>query len=391
VANSKTRAVGHLKDLGSGRWLVRVSLGTDAKGRRVRYEKTVHGKKADAQRHLRGVLQRRDQGLPGKLSRDTLGEWSAEWLDKWCSRIAPRTKADYTVLFDRLFRYEPQLGGRRLADLTADELQGVVRRLEERGLAPRTIQMHHGVLRACLNKALKLGKVALNAATLVELPRKQRLERPFLAPAQALRFLDVGESQGNRFYPLFAVLLLTGIRPGEALALRWDDIEGNSLRIRRALVWIAGRKPFLDETKTRRARTVALGERVLKALERQRRAQAELRLLLGAAYEDRGLVFASETGAPLSAQNVSSRYFKPLLTAAGLPDVRLYDLRHSHATLLLAAGEHPKVVQERLGHATITLTLDTYSHVVPGMQERAAERLDALLASARPSETPLSA
>jgi integrase len=156
-------------------------------------------------------------------------------------------------------------------------------------------------------------------------------------------------------------------------------------------VWIAGRKPFLDETKTRRARTVALGERVFKAFEKQRRLQAQARLILGATYEDHGLVFASETGAPLSAQNVSSRYFKPLLKSAGLPDVRLYDLRHSHATLLLAAGEHPKVVQERLGHATITLTLDTYSHVVPGMQERAAQRLDALLASAGTSETAVSA
>jgi integrase len=199
MPNSRTRPVGQLKDLGNGRWLVRVSLGVDAKGRRIRYEKSVHGKKADAQRHLRSVLQRRDQGLPGKLSRDTLGEWSTEWLDKWCSRIAPRTKADYTNLFDRLFRYEPQLGGRRLADLTADELQTVVRRLEERGLSPRTIQMHHGVLRACLNKALRLGKVALNAATLVDLPRKRRTERPFLNPTQALRFLDVAEAQSNRF------------------------------------------------------------------------------------------------------------------------------------------------------------------------------------------------
>jgi integrase len=247
--------------------------------------------------------------------------------------------------------------------------------------------MYHGVLRACLNKALKLGKLALNPATLVELPRRPRLERPFLTPAQALRLLDVAESQDNRFYPLFAVLLLTGIRPGEALGLRWEDVDGSSLRVRRALVWIAGRKPFLDETKTRRCRTVALGERAVKALEKQRRVQVELRLLLGAAYEDHNLIFASETGAPLSAQNVSSRYFKPLLQAAGLPDVRLYDLRHSHATLLLAAGEHPKVVQERLGHSTITLTLDTYSHVVPGMQERAVQRLESLLTSIGSAES----
>lgn len=100
---------------------------------------------------------------------------------------------------------------------------------------------------------------------------------------------------------------------------------------------------------------------------------------MGATYENSGLIFASEKGSILHLRNIDARYFKPLLKEAGLPKVRLYDLRHTHATLLLAAGEHPKVVQERLGHSTITLTLDTYSHVVPGMQERAAERLDSLL------------
>jgi integrase len=215
-----------------------------------------------------------------------------------------------------------------------------------------------------------------------ELPRLRRAERQFLTPEQAERFLRQAEKEDNRFRALFAVLLLTGIRPGEAFALQWSDINGRSLQIRRALVWLYGKAPLLEETKTRRTRVIALGERVARVLQQHKARQAELRLAMGESYEDQGLIFASETGGPLTLRNVTERHFKPLLKRAGLPNVRLYDMRHTHATLLLAAGEHPKVVQERLGHSTIMLTLDTYSHVVPGMQERAAERLDQLLDAA---------
>ena len=373
------RRSGHLKEVGDGRWIVRASLGKDAEGQRLRYNKLVIGKKADAQRHLASVLQQADQGVKAVLTRQTLGEWTQEWLTKWCVSVAPRTKADYASLLARLFRYEPQLGGRRIAELSSSELQGAIHRLHARGLGNRSLQMYRGVLRVSLNRALKIGKVSRNVAALVEIPRGLRAERIFLTPDQAQRLLSLSESGENRFGALFALLLLTGLRPGEAVGLKWADVDGASLRVRRSMVSVPGELAFLDETKTRRSRSVALGERAVRVLERHRKEQVLQRLQLGSAYKDASLVFANETGGLLSLQNISSRYYKPLLVQAGLPDLRLYDLRHAHATLLLAAGEHPKVVQERLGHSTIALTLDTYSHVVPGMQERAAERLDALL------------
>ena len=117
----------------------------------------------------------------------------------------------------------------------------------------------------------------------------------------------------------------------------------------------------------------------VRALEEHRTRRKRERLQLGAAYLDRGLIFARSTGEPLEANNLKKRYFKPILEAAGLPAIRLYDLRHTAATLRLVNGEHPKVVQEMLGHASITLTMDTYSHVLPGMQEESAARLDQLL------------
>ena len=173
---------------------------------------------------------------------------------------------------------------------------------------------------------------------------------------------------------------------GEMLALRWADLDGSTLRVRRAVTQDTQRRKIIGPTKTGRSRAVPLGERAMRALKRHKVAQAKWKLLIGEEYKDQGSIFASGTGDIIQAENLPHRLFRQLLKAAELPAIRLYDLRHSHATLLMAAGEHPKVVQERLGHSSIQLTLDTYSHVVPGMQDRATERLETLLAA--PTKKP---
>lgn len=230
----------------------------------------------------------------------------------------------------------------------------------------------------CLNKAVKLGKLPRNVARDAELPRKTHTERKFFGPEEARQFREA--VRGDQWEAFFVLLLFTGIRPGEALGLKWNDIEGGILRVRRALVRVAGREPSLEDTKTSRGRRVIpLSDQPIEALQQHRRSQVAWRLKLGTAYQDQELIFANETGGFADAHNITGRHFKPILLRSGLPALRLYDLRHSCATLLLASGEHPKVVQERLGHASIALTLDTYSHVVPGMQERASQRLDDLV------------
>lgn len=204
----------------------------------------------------------------------------------------------------------------------------------------------------------------------------------FLAAAEARRVAHAAtESDQACLAAFFVVLLLTGLRPGEALALRWSDVDGAYLRVQRAATVGVGNRKLIASTKTGRSRVIPVGERVLRALQEHRVRQAKWRLKIGEMYKDQGLIFANETGGLLDAQNIVNRHFKPLLKRAKLPAIRLYDLRHSHATLLMAAGEHPKVVQERLGHSSITLTLDTYTHVVPGMQELASARLETLLAT----------
>ena len=180
---------------------------------------------------------------------------------------------------------------------------------------------------------------------------------------------------------IFEFALLTGMRPEEYLAMQWSDVGLNSgaAQIRRALVRHKKSWSFEEPKTARSRRTVYLPAPLMQKLAAHKRSQAEARLKLGPVWKAFDLVFCSDEGTPLTISNITYRYFRPILTKAKLPRIRLYDLRHSCATLLLIAEENPKVVSERLGHSTIVLTLDTYSHVLPTMQQRATARLERLL------------
>lgn len=380
---SSGRGRGSIIAAGEGKWRIRLTLGEDANGKRIRLNKTVRGTKKDAERALTSLLKKKDEGVLIEVTRDTLGQWAEEWLTTWCNHLAPRTRSYYRDLLER--QLTPELRGRKLTALTPADIQEFVTNMTARGLSPRYVCMAHGTIRTCLNQAVRLGKVSRNVAAgkLVRLPPAQHREPKFFTAAEAQRFLK--EAEADPWWAFYAVMIYGGLRPGEAVGLKWEDLDGDNLRIRRAVTEADGKRS-LASTKTRRSRTVPLSPYALRALARHRRRQAEWRLKLGGTYEDNDLIFASETGGIMNPNKIGTRSFKPLLKKLGLPKLRLYDLRHTHATLLLAAGEHPKVVQERLGHASITLTLNTYTHVVPGMQERAAARLEALI-SAEERET----
>lgn len=179
---------------------------------------------------------------------------------------------------------------------------------------------------------------------------------------------------------LFSLLLASGMRPGEALGLKWEDIDfsNNRVHVRRTLSKSKDGWGF-EETKTSRSRrSIPLPGSVVKDLREHKKEQLEQKLK-NPQYKDHGLVFANANGEPPGYRNIINRHFKPILKANNLPDIRLYDLRHTCATLFLAAGENPKIVSERLGHSSIVLTLDTYSHVLPDMQEKAAAKLESIL------------
>jgi integrase len=185
----------------------------------------------------------------------------------------------------------------------------------------------------------------------------------------------------DRFHALWVVLLRTGMRPGEALALRWSDLSDGRLTIHRTLVNGAGVGRVFETPKTNKSRRgVSIDKSTQAALAAHRKRQIEERLRMGAEYKDQGLIFATIYGGPLNRDAISRR-FKKLVRKAGLPDLRMYDLRHSQATLMLAAGVPLKVISERLGHANISMTADIYMAVLPDMQQQAAESMERLLSA----------
>lgn len=254
--------------------------------------------------------------------------------------------------------------------------------MQQRGLSSRTVRYTHAVLTSALKQAVKWLMLSQNPAALVDLPKLGRKEMKALSAQEAARFL--GAASKDRWAVIFAIALTTGMRPEEYLALQWKDIDLKKglVTVQRALVWRSkGRGWVFTEPKTPKSRrNIPLPASIVRSLVSHKRRQGEEKLKAGGDYQTNDLVFATREGGPLIRRNLLRRHFRPILKKAGLPEsIRLYDLRHTCATLLLAANEHPKIVSERLGHANITLTLDTYSHVLPSMQQAASEKLERIL------------
>lgn len=362
---------------GEGTWLVRVPLGRSADGTRRYHNHTVKGTKRDAERYRTKTLRALDTGTFADETHATVAEFLSEWLETSAKpRVRSRTLADYRALADRYL--VPALGHRKLAQLAPADIQRAYNDLSARGLSARTVRYAHSVLHGALEQAVRWNLLVRNVGKLVDLPREERREMRALTSAEASQLLAA--ARGTRFEALWILLLTSGIRPGEALGLKWSDIDADRVRIQRTLVRQRDGSWELAEPKTPRARrVVTLPLTTQRALQSHRARQLEERFCAGPNWEGLDLVFASGTGGPLEWRLIARRYFRPLLRAAGLGSLRPYDLRHSCATLLLAAGENVKVVSERLGHASVALTLDVYSHVLPDMQQRAAERMESLL------------
>ena len=365
---------------GENTWLVRIFTGRDARGKRRYVNKTIRGTKKEANAYLSGTLTAMSTGTfiePVKLTVD-------EYLDKWLAiaakpRLRERSFDDYS---EKLARYvRPVIGLQKLSDVRSLEVQSIYTTMAGRRLSPRTIRYTHAILRSALKQAVKWNMLMRNPCEAVELPRMERKEMHALSPEEASRFLAAAVK--DEYNALFAFAIATGMRPEEYLALKWSDVDvdARTAVVARTIVWRKGGGWQYGEPKTARSRrTVTFPKSVASVLRTHRAKQAEIRLKLGATYGSENLVFATIDGKPLNIRNLTQRHFKPILKKAGLSEkFRLYDLRHTCATLLLTANEHPKVVSERLGHASITLTLDTYSHVLPSMQQAASDKLERLL------------
>jgi integrase len=358
-----------------GRWAGSVHIGYED-GKRIR--KHVMGRTRNEVKDKLAVLMRaHDEKRPIPDQRAKLGSFLRRWLDEVAKpTLRPSTYRSYNSILKN--RLEPCLGHIAIAKLTAAEVQAFLNSRSAKGLSPRRVQYIHAVLRRALGTAERWGVVSRNVAKLVDVPRGRQREMTPLTPEQARALIEA--SAADRHRALWITALGTGLRQGELLALRWDDIDldGSVLRVRHSLATVDG-VLTLQEPKTERSRrTVVMPESVVVALRAHRTRQLMDRLAAGATWVDSGHVFATMIGRPHHAATIT-RCFQDALDRAGLPDVRFHDLRHSAATFLLAQGMTLEDVKLLLGHSSIVLTSNTYGHVLEQRQRQVAQAMQAVL------------
>lgn len=356
-----------------GRWVAAVTWGGGR--RKFVYART----REEAARKLTNLLKAKQDGLPIPTDKQTVKDFLPSWLEA----VRPSLRDSAWRRYAELVRLHavPELGRISLSRLTPQHLQRLYARKLEEGLSPTTVRHLHAMLHKALGDAARWGLAARNVADLTTPPRVERRELKTLTRQQAKVLLDAATS--DRLHALYVLALTSGARRGELLGLKWDDVdlERGIVEIQRTLQRTPHGLTFVEPKTQRSRRQVILTRTAVDALKKHYARQLEERLRLGPAWEDDNLVFCNQVGRPLESSNLLQRSFYPLLERAGLPRIRFHDLRHTYATLALGQGVHPKVVSDALGHANISITLDTYSHVTPAMHQQAAEALDVALGS----------
>jgi integrase len=351
-----------------GSWMARYTVQTPSGRKR----KVIYAKSHDeARRRLTEALADRDRGLIYDSKGLTLEEYLARWLeDSVRGSVKTTTYQSYASIVRLHVR--PTLGGTKLAAVTPAHLHRLYRAKLEEGLAPKSVKYIHTTLHRALKQAVRWGLVPRNVAASVDPPKVSTPEMRPLIRVQACTLLEA--ARGNRLEALYVLAVTTGMRQGELLGLGWEDVDPNAgvVRVRKTLTLAKG-GPRLTEPKTRGSRRqIRLTNSAVGALERHRALQNSEGVARGHEWNHQGLVFCTRRGTPIRRDNLHVRHWKPLLRRAGVPDIRFHDLRHTCAILLLTKGVHPKIVSEMLGHSSIAITLDTYSHVIPGLGDVAA-------------------
>jgi integrase len=378
---------GHIRQRGKTSWAIVLELGHDAEGKRKQKWHSGFKTRKDAQAELARLMHEMNTGAYIEPSRLTFGDYLDRWLADYARiKVSAKTFERYTEIV-RL-HLKPALVHHPLAKLQPLHIQAYYatalqsgRKDGKGGLSAQTVLHHHRVLREALQQAVRWLLLARNPADAVEPPRPANRQIRVLDETETARLLRAVAD--TKYYVPSLLAVSTGMRRGEILALRWDeiDLDAGTLAVRQTLEQTRAGLAFKQPKTQKSRRLVALPPLTVDALRRHRVEQTEHRLALGPMYNDQGLVFPQRDGA-LWNPNTFSACFIPLADRAGLGGLRFHDLRHSHATQLLRQGVHPKIVSERLGHSTIGITLDVYSHVVPGMQEEAARKTDAALRAA---------
>ena len=385
LEGAKRRSRGQISDRGDRRFLVRIFTGVDAAGKREYSSKIVHGTRSQAQQSLTAMLKDIDTKQFIAPEKRLVAEHLRDWLDSTAAmKVSAGTLAGYRAMMKRVI---VALGQQRLDKITPAMIQKLYSDMNAEGLSSRTIELTNTILKMALEQAVVWRMIHSNPTAGAERPAKvERGETSAFSGEEINSFL--GAAKSSPLYSLWLAFVSTGLRPQEMLALKWTDIEHRIVRVQRdgkyvgvsstvlnvqrALKHIGGGKYVVGVPKTKKSsRTVSIPASLIDALKVRQQSEAEF---------SSGYIFCDPLGQPLEIAKIRTK-FHALCRAAKVREIRLYDLRHTHATLLLAAGVNLKVVSERLGHSSIVLTADTYSHVLPEIEHETALTVEGLLLS----------
>jgi integrase len=360
----------------NGRWRAQISL----HGRRIGISVK---SKNEAQSWLRKIQDEVEGGLQYENTQVTLQSFIHAWLVSIEPSLRYNTNLQYRQIAET--HILPTLGQQKLREIKPERIQQMYNRMVDAGKGLRTIRLTHAVLRRALFHANKLGLIARNPALGVVPPKYVRKEMKALDDKQAQQLLAFAEAKGDRFYALYHLAISTGMRQGELLGLKWVDVnlDQGYLQVQRQLVRMQDTQFGFSSPKTKSGiRRIDLGDSSVQVLKAHKNRQYEARVLAGSKWIEDDLVFPSSIGTPMNRDNLRS-LFKRLLGAAGLPDIRFHDLRHTAASLMLNNGVPLLVVSKRLGHAQPSITLDVYGHQIPTGQQEAANLMDRLLSQSQ--------
>ena len=384
---------GGIRRRGHRSYQISISLGKDPSTGKYRYvNETVRGTREEAKGRRAELIHQIANGKFITPSKTSLAEYLERWLKEYVwPNLAPRTAEGYELIVRR--HLVPALGRLTLTGLRSEHIQRYQseklssgRADGKGGLSQRTVRHHHVTLHTALGHAVKMGLLSRNVADGVSPPRFQRHRWQPLSEFGVSSVLEA--ARGSALYPVFYMALYTGMRRSELLALRWADVDLllGRVHVTRSLHQLRGGEVAIRAPKSDRGRRmVSLPPSAVEVLQEHRERQVWQRAETGKALRDEDLIFNDLDGRPLRPDSVTHAWVK-LVRRIGLEGTRLHDARHTHASLMLKQGVHPKIVQERLGHASIQLTLDTYSHVAPGLQEAAAAGFDKLISAGQDHE-----
>jgi integrase len=373
---------GSVRQRSKGSWEIRYDGPPDANGKRKFMSETFRGTKKEAEKALRERIAAVENGGYVPKHNETVREFMQRWLDTYAStNVTLRTLHGYRGYVKRYL--DPTIGAVALQSLTPRHIQGVYAGMLGKGLSNTTVVQLHRILRETLSHAVKWGILTRNPADATSPPKVQHKEIEMWDVDTVRRFMDgVKESRFGDLYPL---AILTGLRLSELCGLKWEhvDLVRSSLSVVRTLQRITGYGLVEGQPKTQKSRrSIALSPQAVDLLHAIRGQQMEQQLAAGPLWQNSGYVFTQIDGSPI-APDMISKDFCAFVRKAGLPHLTFHGLRHAHATLLLTAGVHLKIVSERLGHSNIAITADTYSHVLPGLQEQAVLALDQRLSQGK--------